>query len=469
MEFVMKKNLIILFSLFFVFNYNFSISQRHPSELKFEPLRFDIPDIQRIQLKNGIVLYLLEDHELPLIEGSALIKTGSIYEQSEKTGLASLTGTVMRTGGTKSKSGDQIDEELEFIAGSIETGIGSESGSASISVLREDIDKGLELFADILMNPTFSEDKIDLAKKQVLEQIRRRNDEPNSILRREFGFLVYGKNSVFARVPYEETINDITREDIVNFHKKYFHPNNVIMGFTGDFDSNELIKKLGIVFKDWKKENINFPVVPIVNENVKSSINYVFKDINQSNIAIGHLGIKRHNPDYFSIIIMNEILNFQRLFFKIRTEEGLAYSVGSSFSIPSYEGTFRAVIQTKLESTVKAIELLKKLINEIRENPVTDEELDVAKNTYLNSFVFNFESSKGILSQRMNLEYNGYQKDYLKNFRDNIAKVTKENVQKVAQKYLHPDKFVILVVGNEEGFDKPLSTLGKVNTIKLEE
>ena len=166
---------------------------------------------------------------------------------------------------------------------------------------------------------------------------------------------------------------------------------------------------------------------------------------------------------------MNEILNFQRLFFKIRTEEGLAYSVGSSFSIPSYEGTFRAVMQTKLESTFKSIELLNKLINEIRENPVTDEELDVAKNTYLNSFVFNFESSKGILSQRMNLEYDGYPKDYLKNFRDNIAKVTREDVQKVAQKYLHPDKFVILIIGNEDGFDKPLSTLGKVNTIKLEE
>lgn len=464
----MKKNLIFLLVLFLIDN-NFSFSQRHPSELKFEPLRFDIPDIQKIQLKNGIVLYLLEDHELPLIEGSAIIKTGSLYEPLEKTGLAGLTGTVMRTGGTKSKTGDQIDEELEFIAGSIETGIGSESGSASISVLKEDIDKGLELFADILMNPIFSEDKIDLAKKQVLEQIRRRNDEPNSILRREFGFLIYGKNSVFARVPTEETINSITREDLINFHKKYFYPNNIMIGFTGDFDSKELIKKLEYVFKDWKKENINFPSVPVVNENVKSSINYVFKDINQSNIAIGHLGIKRHNPDYFSIIIMNEILNFQRLFFKIRTEEGLAYSVGSSFSIPSYDGTFRAVMQTKLESTVKAIELLKKLINEIRENPVTDEELNVAKNTYLNSFVFNFESSKGILGQRMSLDYNGYSENYLKNYRDNIAKVTKEDILKVAQKYLHPDKFVILVVGNGEGFDKPLSTLGKVNTIKLEE
>ena len=310
----MKKNVLVLAVLSLLINYNFSLSQKHPSELTFEPLAFEIPDVKRVELKSRIILYLLEEHDLPLIKGYAMIKTGSMYEQSEKAGLASLTGTVMRTGGTVSMTGDQIDEELEFIAGSVETSIGKESGSASLSVLKKDIDKGLKFFADILMNPIFSDDKIDLAKKQILEQIRRRNDEPGSILDREFDFLIYGKNNPFARVATEETINAITRENLIDFHKKYFHPNNVIMGFAGDFDSEDLIKKLEKVFKNWKKKSVDFPAIQKVKKDVKSSMNYIFRDINQSNIAIGHLGIKRHNPDYFSIIIMNQIFSFQRLF-----------------------------------------------------------------------------------------------------------------------------------------------------------
>ena len=465
----MKKYLLFFTILFLLINYNYSLSQKHPSELEFEPLKFEIPDVRRTELKNGIILYLLEDNELPLIKGHALIRTGSIYEPSEKSGIAILTGTVMRTGGTISRTGDQIDEELEFIAGSVETDFEKESGSAILSVLKKDVDYGLEIFADVLMNPVFSEDKIDLAKKQTIEQIRRRNDNPGSVLNREFDFLIYGKESPFARVSSEETINFITRDDLINFHKKYFYPNNVIMGFAGDFDSEVLIKKIEKVFEGWKKKNIDFPVIPEVKSEFKGSMNYIFKDINQSNIAIGHLGLKRHNPDLFSVLIMNQILSFQRLFFKIRTEEGLAYSVGSTFFSPLYVGTFKAVMQTKLESTFNAVELLKKLVRDIRENPVTDEELSVAKDTYLNSFVFNFQSSSQILTQEMRLEYKGYPEDYLKNFRDNIAKITKEDVQRAARKYLHPDNFTILVVGNEKGFDRPISEFGEVKTIQLEE
>ncbi len=465
----MKIRFLFLGILFLFINYYPSFSQKHPSELKFEELKYNIPDVERVELKNGIILYLLEDNELPLIEGYALIRTGSIYEPSEQIGLAELTGIVMRTGGTKSNTGDEIDEELEFISGSVETSIGKNSGSASLSVLKRDIDKGLQIFADVLMYPVFDKGKIDLAKMQILEQIRRRNDEPSSILNREFNFLVYGSDSPYARVSTIETINSIKREDLIKFHSKYFHPNNVIMGFAGDFDSESLIGKLNKVFNGWEKKNIDFQNIPDIEDRVKSSVNYIFKDINQSNIALGHLGIKRHNPDYFSIVIMNQILSFQRLFFRLRTEEGLAYSVGSSFVVPSYTGTFRAVIQTKLESTFKAVELLKKSVHEIREKPVSDEELNNAKNSYLNSFVFNFQSSGQIVNQRMNLEYNGYPEDYIKKFRDNMAKVNKKDVQKAAQKYLHPDNFIILVVGNDKGFDKPLDTLGEVNIIKLEE
>ena len=468
-EYVVKRMIIFLTGLFLFLLYTNSFSQKHPSQLKFNPLTFSVPDMERVVLTNGIVVYMLEDNELPIIEGSAMIRTGSIYEAPGKTGLAKLTGIVMRTGGTESMGGDEIDEALEFIAAKVETGIDDESGSALLSVLKKEFDKALGIFADVLMNPVFSGDKIDLAKRQELEKIRRRNDRPASILDREFGFLMYGKDSPFARVSTAETINGITRDDLIEFHKKYFCPDNIILGFSGDFDSNELIEKLENVFGKWKERHVSFSKVSNVREEPKKSVNYIYKDINQSNIAIGHLGIKRHNPDYFSVVVLNQILSFQKLFYKVRTDEGLAYSVRSRFTVPTYRGIFKTVMQTKQESTVRAIELVQQIIEEIRKTAVSGEELKTAKNTYLNSFVFNFEQTERIVKQRMKLEYFDYPADYLNTFRDNVAKVTKKDIRRAAKKYLKPDKFVILVVGNDKGFDKPLSLLGKVREIIIEE
>jgi zinc protease len=417
-------------------------------------------------------LFLLENHELPLINMSVMIRTGSVYEPAEKIGLVSIAGEVMRTGGTTSMTGDQIDEELESIAASVETGIGLNSGSASMSVLKQDIDKGLSILADVLMNPEFREDKIQLAKMQAHSMISRRNDDVGEIAGREFVKLIYGPQSVYARHAEHATIASISREDLVNFHRKYFGPNNTMLAIWGDFDTKQMIEKIKKAFEGWQKVDLDFPEVPKVRYDFRKTVNVIRKDdVNQSNVYLGHIGGLRSDPDYFALIVMNKILGSgftSRLFRNVRSREGLAYSVFGAYSANyEYPGEFYVGCQTKSESTVHAIRAMIKEIEKIRESEVTGEELTLAKQSFLNSFVFNFDTKDEIVNRLMVYEYFGYPSDFLQKIKTNVEKVTKTDVLRVAKKHLQPDKLQILAVGKPDDFDEPLSVLGMVNEIDI--
>ena len=450
-----------------------AIGQKHYKDIKYPaPHELKIPKVERVVLDNGMILYLVEDHELPLINLSARIGVGSIYEPADKIGLASITGAVMRTGGTTSMSGDEIDELLESIAASVETQIGLTSGSASMSVLKEDLDTGLSVLHDILLHPAFPQDKIDLRKVEERSFISRRNDDVNGIAFREFSKLIYGAQSVFARHPEYATIDAITREDLIAFHQKYFHPNNVMLGVWGDFKTKDMVKKLRTRFADWKKGDFQRPPTPPVPYNFDYSVNFIRKeDVNQSTILLGHLGGRLDNPDYFALRVMNEILSggfASRLFSRVRSDQGLAYAVfgqyGANFDYP---GQFYAGCMTKSQTTVEAIKSLLHEIELLKQEEVTDKELALAKESYLNSFVFNFDTKSEVVNRLMTYEYYGYPKDFLQQTKANIEKVTKAEVLRVAQKYLQPDKVRILVVGNDKDFDEPLSVLGAVHDIDI--
>lgn len=443
------------------------------SGFKFKPLNFVPPKVDRVVLENGMIVYLLEDHDLPLFNITARIKTGAIYESSEKAGLASLTGHVMRSGGTISMPADTMNEELEFMATSVETSIDRESGSASLSTLKKDIDKGLTIFADVLMNPSFPEDKIKMRKDEVIESIRRENDNPSQIAGREFRRIMYDSKHPYSRKVEGtlESMEKITRDDIVAFYKKFFHPNNMILGISGDFHKEEIIKKLNTVFSGWKKEDILFPEVPKVEKRFEKAVHYVYKDINQANVIMGHLGIHRKSPDYFPVMIMNFILGggsfTARIPGRIRSDEGLAYSAFSAFQTARDLGMFFISCQTKLESTNRAVSIALEELDKIRKTPVDKEELFLAKETFMNQFVFRFTTSASIVAQKVDIEYEDLPLNYLETYLDNVQSVTQEDVLRVAKKYLHPDEIKILVVGDKEKFDKPLDNFGKVNVIEL--
>ncbi|MCI0526145.1 MAG: insulinase family protein, partial [Nitrospira sp.] len=273
----------------------------NPRTMTFSPIQFQPPKTERVVLDNGMVLYLLEDHELPLIKIEALIKSGSMYEPPDKIGLAGLTGSVMRTGGTRRMNGDQVDGILEFLAADINSSIGLDAGFLSLNVLAKDFDQGFELFLEILRYPAFDEKKLDLAKKQAIEGIRRRNDSPSSIASREFLKLVYGPTHPYAREVTVKTVSSVNRGDLVDFHQKYYHPNSIILGITGDFRKKEMIHKIKKAFGSWKKQKVEFSQVPPVELRYQPSVNYIDRDLTQTHLRIGHLGIRQDNPDFFAL------------------------------------------------------------------------------------------------------------------------------------------------------------------------
>ena len=381
------------------------------SGFKFKPLNFIPPKVDRVVLENGMILYLLEDHDLPIFNITARIRTGAIYEPPEKSGLASLTGYVLRSGGTLSMPADKMNEELEYMAASVETSIERESGSASLSTLKRDIDNGLKIFADVLMNPALPDDKIRMRKDEVIESIRRENDNPQQIAGREFRRIMYDRKHPYSRKVdgTPETIEKITRDDMIAFHKKYFHPNNIIMGVSGDFNKDEIIRKLNTVFAGWKKEEIQFPEIPKVERRYEKSVNYAYKDVNQANVMVGHLGINRKSPDYFPVKLMNFILGggsfTARITSRIRSDEGLAYSAYSDFQTSRDIGMFFVSLQTKLESTNRAISITLEEIDKMRKSPVDKDELSMAKETFMNQFIFRFTTSASIVAQKVDIEY----------------------------------------------------------------
>ncbi len=443
----------------------------NPRAMTFPPLRFQVPKTERIVLGNGMFVHLLEDHELPVVSITAFIGTGSVYEPAGKAGLAGLTGSVMRSGGTAGLSPEQIDDQLEFMASTVESSIGSDIGNASMSCLRKNLDSTLRIFSQVLMSPAFRPDRLDLAKKQAIEALRRENDNPKEVAGRELNKAIY-RGSPLGRYPTKESVSAITREDLVEFHRKYYHPNNIILSVSGDIGKSEIIEKLNRAFAGWQKEAVAFPPVAVPGDKIKSAVFLVKKDVNQSVIRMGHLGVDKNNPDIYALKVMNFILGgggFEsKLMSEVRTRQGLAYNVESDFAVGRrFPGAFIAETETKAESTAITITLMERIITGMTKNPVTDEELKLAKDSIINSFIFGFASSASVANQRAMLEYYGYREGYLEHYRDNISKVTREDVLRVARKYLRPEAMILVVVGDDNKFDKALSVFGKVDEIKL--
>jgi predicted Zn-dependent peptidase len=440
--------------------------------MTFPPLKFKIPEAQRVVLENGMIVYLMEDHELPQVNITAIIGTGSVFEPEAKVGLAGLTGAVMLSGGTISLSPEKMNDELEFMASSIESSIGDDAGNVSMNSLTMNLDRTLRIFAQVLMEPAFRDDKVELARRLTIETLRRQNDDPKGVADRELAKAIYC-GTPLGRMPTFATVKAITRDDMVGFHKKYYHPNNVIMSVAGDFNSREMVAALTQVFASWKRGPVEFPVIREPVTEFSPEMLHLQKDVNQSVIRMGHIGITKDNPDVYPIRVMDAILGSDgfnsRLMEEIRNNQGLAYNVESSFDIGRrYLGTFEAETETKAETTAKTIGLMEEIIAGMTKQPVTDQELALAKDSIINSFIFGFASTASAASQKARLEYYHYPAGYLENYCDNIARVTKEDVLRVAKKYLHPKALKLVVVGDLKRFDKPLSTFGKVEEIKSE-
>ncbi|ESA33540.1 zn-dependent peptidase [Leptolyngbya sp. Heron Island J] len=444
-----------------------AVTARHYTDLEFGPLsEIQIPDFERYELPNGMVVYLMENHDLPLVGGSATFKTGEFMEPDDKAGLAGIMGQAMRVGGTANYSPDQLNQFLEQRAASVETSLGATSGSASFNALSEDLADVFSIFAEVIQQPAFAPEKVELIKTQYRGSIARRNDDPDDVTTREFRKLIYGDESPFARMVEYSDIDNISRDDIVDFYQTAIQPRGTILGISGDFDAVQMKALIEEFFADWSpsvraKANVELPKVAQQNNGL-----YVVDQpqLTQSYIHIGHLGGRLDNPDHAPMVILNEVLNGfgGRLFNDIRSRQGLAYVVYAFWS-PRYDhpGLFIGGGQTRSEATVPFIQTMYKEIQRVREEPISAKELQFAKDAVLNSFVFNFATPEQTLSRLIRYEYHGYPSDFVFQFQQAVESATVEQVLEAAQRNLKPSDLVTIVVGNINAINPSLGTLAE--------
>jgi zinc protease len=455
----------------------------HPDKITYDDLNYQPPKpaSYRTTLKCGAAAYIVENRELPTFELTVIIRTGAMYEPLAKAGLADMTGYLMRNGGVKGMTVKEIDERLAFLAGDISVSVDAAGATANLFCLSKDINEGLDLLAKILRYPVFDQAALDRYRTDVLSEMEQRNSSTEAIESREWQFLIYGDHP--CTTPFRRTaksVNSITREDLAAFHQAFFFPKNFTFAVSGDFKKSEIVAKLNNMLAGWPDQPLTLPTIADQIPFAKPGVYMIKKDdVNQSRIRIGHLGVKRDITDQYALSIMNDILGgggfTSRIVRRVRSDEGLAYNAGSAFDRPVlYPGTFRAWFQTKHETAAFGTKLMVDEINRIRTEKCEAEIVENSKNSIIADLVNPFSSKKAIVNTFASDDYTHRPDDYWQNYTKNVKAVTPEDVLAVAQKYLHPDKLVFLVVGDPDavqvGSDKhpeKFSDFGPVTILPL--
>jgi len=425
-----------------------------PEQLIFEELNFTPPESgdYRYELPSGVPVYMAPSTEFPLVSITFSFKGGAYLVPDDKVGLSAMTGALMRSGGTASMTPADLDDEVAYLAANISTGSGSTTSSASLNALSSNLDEALAIFMDIVRNPGFDEGRKRILVEQSLQGMRQRNDAPGSIMNRDFNRLMYGEDGFEARVSTEATINSITAEDMHDFHKRVFHPGNLIIGVSGDFEPQEMLDTLERAIQGWEfGEDVPDPRG---SDNIpEPGVYYVDKDdVPQGMVRLGHRTVDRDHPDAVKITVMNDILGgggfTARLMNRLRNDEGLTYGVYSSFVRPSwYPGHFLTHFSTSGETVALGLRMAMEEIDKMRSGTVSEEELTTTQNSLIETFPRTFESKPAMLGVFINDEWTGRDPFYWATYRERVRAVTREDVKDAANEYLRPDNMAILIVG----------------------
>lgn len=432
-----------------------------PEELRFDELRFDVPDPARYrhELPNGVAVYVAPDSTFPLISIRIQLRQGSYLEPEHKVGLAGLTGSLLRSGGTERLDPAAFDEEAEFLAAGISAFGGDSRAGANLDCITPVLDQSMDLFFEMLRHPRFDEARLTVEKENVLEAMRQRNDEPGDILAREWDWLLEGEKFYRSRRMTKDHMDAIARGDLVVFHEKYWRPENMVVTVSGDVDPAKILVKLDTYLSNWPGEGAPAdwpPPQPTLEP--RPGAYHVEKDIPQGTVVLGH-SVPRwsdwDNPERAALQIMNHILGgsgfTSRITKRIRSDEGLAYDAGSSLGFDALgPGSFTVSFQSKNDTVALATEIALEEIERIRTEPAGDEEIAIAKASLIETFPRRFESAAQIASIYAGDAFIGRSHDYWKSWRDQVRAVTADDVLRVARKYLRPDAIVFLVVGKWE-------------------
>jgi zinc protease len=444
-----------------------------PKDLKYPSLgAIQSPNAATFTLPNGMKVSLLEDHDLPLVGGMALVRTGSLLDPPQRIGLAHLAGMALRNGGTTVKTGEQIDTWLDNMAGSMRSAIGDSAGTMSFSGLKENADATLQLFKEMLTQPGFRQDKVDLAKTQLRDAVAHRNDRGDNIAHRELAGLVYGKDTPFAWPQEYATIDRISRSDLRAFHQRFFFPANVMLGVWGDFNTADMKVSLEKLFADWPVAPSPVAEFPKVKNAPSPGIYLAEKhDATQTSFAIGHLGGQRNDKDYAALEIMADILGGgprSRIADRLRSKLGITNEVSARWNAGyAQPGLFEISGTTKSVSTVDTIKAIQEEIDRIRTGEASEEEWRSAREAALDNLAFTHDSRSKLFTGQLLLEYYGYPKDYLARHQKALEAVTRADVLRVAKQYLNPANLAVVVVANPIMLGDPLDRLGPVTKLDL--
>ncbi len=431
-----------------------------PEKLKFPPLNYQPPNPNefRVRLASGPVAYVVPDRELPLVTIAVYVHTGEYLEPAGKEGLAGLTGYLLARGGTRTKTADALEERLAFLAAQLNSSVDETQGGVSLNLLSKDLAEGLALLREVLSEPRFQEDRMRLRKQQLLQAMRERNDDSGDIEEREAGFLAFGDQFWANRYSTAPSVESITREDLEQFHHQWFFPSNFVVAASGDFERGQMIQKLEQLFANWPYQGQTPPPVPTNTTFAAHGAYLVNKDVNQGRVAMMLPGVLRDNPDYFAVTVMNDILGgggfISRIVNRVRSDEGLAYDAHSRFPGGVYYPLpFSAGFQSKSRTVAWAASIVVQEMEKMAANPVTDQELNISKQGFIERFPRTFSTKTQVANTFAQDEFTGrYAKDpnYWKEYRPRLEAVGKPDVLRVAKKYLLPDRLVILVVGQKD-------------------
>lgn len=444
--------------------------------LHYPPLRFTPPVPKRVALSNGVPVYLLEDHSLPLLDVEVVSKVGVANLPDSLWGVGWQADVMMRTGGTTRLSPDSVDQLVEFYALNVFISTGNEQSTASFSGLARYRDQMLDLGFDLLRNPRNDTSRVRITAGQQLEAWRRRNDQPGSVLNRAWPQVLLGDHPLGRTQVTPGEVAGFTPARFRWTQERIFCPQNLLIGVSGDFDEKTLLAKLESLFRGWPRCAPGLRDIPPLQFATGPKIVLVEKDVNQTNIWMGHAGSIRvaDTPDYYAAQVADFLLGGgggfnSRLLQRLRSDSGFAYSTFSNWDADTRrEGIFFAGAQIRAEKTVAGLSLMRQIIGSMATDPVTTRDVQLAKDNEVNSFVFRFQNAGQIVAQQLGYAVDGLPGNWFDLYLKGIQAVTPEQVADVSRRLLHPDRLVMVIVGKSSAFDKPLTTLGPVTMMPVD-
>ena len=439
-----------------------------------EVLRVKLPRAQEASLPNGLRVILLEAHKVPTFNMQMVVLSGGLSDKPDYRGLATFTAALLREGTTKRSSKD-IAEQADALGATLgaNSGLSSMTSNVSTSGLVENLDQTLELFADVIRNPTFPQSEVEKYKTRTLAQLQFQRSIAQFLAQEQFSRAIYGTNHPASLVaPPSESIKKLTTKDMADFHAANFRPNNAILAIVGDVTLKEIMPKIEKAFGDWQKGDVPAYTIPAAPAQAESKIYLIDRPGSvQTVLQLGTLGIERTNPDYFSVLLANRVLGggpSGRLFMNLREDKGYTYGAYSGFGGTKFRGTWEASSEVRTEVTEGAMKEFMNELNRLRNEPVGAEELENAKRAIVGGFALSLEQPTALLQNVVTQKLYNLPVDYWDTYPQKVSAITAADVQNVAKKYLDLGRLQVVAVGDATKAREVLTKYGKVELYDAE-